>query len=139
MGVKCVVMRSSVRIGLAAVITLLGAAVVTAAVPRALAPAAGGLWELSRSANGHDPTRVCVPSPDLLAQFEHRGGKCTRTVVRDSGTNAEISYNCADGGFGRSAVTLLTPRSLTIDTQGISGGLPFHYKLYARRMGDCRP
>jgi len=53
--------------------------------------------------------------------------------------NAEINYNCADGGFGRSAVTLLTPRSLTIDTQGISGGLPFHYKLYARRMGDCRP
>ena len=108
-------------------------------MPRALAPAAGGLWEVSTSATGHNPTRVCVPSVDVLAQFEHRNGRCTRSVIRDNGTNAEISYTCTDGGFGHSAVTLVTPRSLTIDTQGISGGLPFHYKLYARRMGDCQP
>jgi hypothetical protein len=132
-------MRSSVRIGLTAIISFLGAGIVAATVPRALDPAAGGLWEVSKSANGHEPTRVCVPSPDVLAQFEHRNGRCTRTVIRDSGTSAEITYSCTDGGFGRSAVTLLTPRSLTIDTQGISGGFPFHYKLYARRMGDCGP
>jgi hypothetical protein len=97
------------------------------------------LWEVSTSATGHNPTRLCVASPEVLAQFEHRNGRCKRSVIRDGGTNAEINYTCADGGFGRSAVTLVTPRSLTIDTQGISGGLPFHYKLYARRMGDCRP
>ena len=130
-------MRHGVRIGLAAFVTICGAALVAAAVPRALAPAAGGLWEVSTSATGHAPTRLCVASADMLAQFEHRNGRCTRDIVRDSGTNAEISYTCTDGGFGRSAVTLVTPRSLTIDTQGISGGLPFHYKLYARRMGDC--
>ena len=110
---------------------------VAATVPRALAPAAGGLWEVSQSATGHDPTKVCVPSPEVLAQFEHRQARCTRKVIRDTGNQTEIHYTCADGGFGRSAVTLVTPRSLTIDTQGISGGLPFHYKLYARRMGDC--
>jgi len=130
-------MRSSVRIGLTATVTALATGLVAAAVPRALAPAAGGLWEVSTSATGHAPTRVCVASPDVLAQFEHRNARCSRDVVRDSGTNAEISYTCTDGGFGRSAVTLVTPRSMTIDTQGISGGLPFHYKLYARRMGDC--
>lgn len=132
-------MRSSVRIGLTVAIAFCMAAVVAATVPRALTPAAGGLWEVSTSATGHNPTRLCVASPDVLAQFEHRNGRCKRSVIRDSGTNAEINYSCADGGFGRSAVTLVTPRSLTIDTQGISGGLPFHYKLYARRMGDCRP
>ena len=131
-------MRSSVRIGLAATVTLSAAGLIGATVPRALAPAAGGLWEVSKSANGHDPTRVCVPSPAVLAQFEHRQGRCTRKVVRDQGASAEIHYSCADGGFGRSAVTLVTPRSLTIDTQGISGGLPFHDKLYARRVGDCK-
>ena len=130
-------MRSSVRIGLMAFGALVGATVVAATVPHALAPAAGGLWDVSQSATGHAPTRLCVPSPEVLAQFEHRNGRCTRVVIRDSGTNAEIHYTCADGGFGRSVVTLVTPRSLTIDTQGISGGLPFHYKLYARRMGDC--
>jgi hypothetical protein len=131
------VMRSSARIGLAAALTLSAATLVAATVPRALAPAMGGLWEVSQSANGHNPTKVCVPSPEVLAQFEHRQGRCTRAVIRDSGNQTEIHYTCADGGFGRSDVTLLTPRSLTIDTQGISSGLPFHYKLYARRMGDC--
>ena len=130
-------MREGVRIGLAATV-FLSAGLVAATLPRALAPAAGGLWEVSTSATGHNPTRLCVASPDILAQYEHRNGRCTRTVIRDSGTNAEISYTCADGGFGRSVVTLVTPRSLTIDTQGISGGLPFHYKLYARRAGDCQ-
>jgi hypothetical protein len=132
-------MRSSVRIGLTVGLAFFTAALVAATVPRALAPAAGGLWEVSKSATGHAPTRLCVASPDVLAQFEHRNARCKRSVIRDSGTNAEINYTCADGGFGRSAVTMVTPRSLTIDTQGISGGLPFHYKLYARRTGDCRP
>ena len=131
-------MRLGVRIGLAAAMGLSAAGLVAAVQPRALAPAAGGQWEVSQSANGHDPTRLCVATPDLLAQFEHRNGRCTRTVIRDSGTSTEIHYTCSDGGFGRSVMTLVTPRSLTIDTQGISGGLPFHYKLYARRMGDCQ-
>jgi hypothetical protein len=130
-------MHNSARIGLAAFVTLSAGMVVAATVPRALAPAPGGLWEVSKNAAGRDPIKVCAPSPDVLAQFEHRQGRCTRTVVRDSGNLAEIHYTCADGGFGRSEVTLVTPRSLTIDTQGISGGLPFHYKLYARRMGNC--
>jgi hypothetical protein len=34
-------------------------------------------------------------------------------------------------------VTLITPRSLRIDTQGISGGYPFHYQIHARRVGNC--
>lgn len=131
-------MRNTGRIGLAAAVTIFAASIAAGAIPRALAPAAGGLWEVSKSATGHGATRVCVPSPDLLAQFEHRQGRCTRTVVKDSGSSAQIRYTCADGGFGQSDVTLITPRSLTIDTQGISGGLPFHYKLYARRMGECR-
>jgi hypothetical protein len=130
-------MRSGARIGLVAAIGLSATGLLAAVQPRSLAAAAGGLWDVSQSANGHNPTRLCVASPDVLAQFEHRNGRCTRVVIRDSGTNAEIHYTCADGGFGRSVVSLVTPRSLTVDTQGISGGLPFHYKLYARRMGDC--
>jgi len=31
----------------------------------------------------------------------------------------------------------VTPRSLRLDTQGISDGLPFHYVAQARRVGDC--
>ena len=110
---------------------------VAAAQPRALSGALGGLWEVSQSATGRNPTRVCVPSPEVLAQYEHRQGRCTRVVISDKGTETVIHYTCADGGFGQSKVTLLTPRSLRIDTQGISGNLPFHYLLHARRVGEC--
>ena len=108
-----------------------------ATLPRALAPAMGGLWEVSRNAAGHNPTRICVATPDLLAQFEHRQQRCTRNVVSDRGTETLISYNCPGGGFGQSKMTLITPRTLRIETQGIAGNLPFHYQLHARRVGDC--
>lgn len=127
-------MNRAMRIGLLGLLCLSATA---ASPPRALAPAAGGLWEVATDATGHNPARICVPSPDVLAQFEHRNGRCTRVVISDAGTDAVIHYTCADGGFGQSKVTLITPRTLRIDTQGISGGLPFHSILHARRMGDC--
>jgi uncharacterized protein DUF3617 len=129
--------RRTWRIGLLGLLTLSAGTLVAASVPRALAPALGGLWEVSRSATGHNPTRICVASPDLLAQFEHRQQRCERTVVSDSGSETLITYNCPSGGFGQSKMTLITPRTLRIDTQGISDNLPFHYQLHARRIGSC--
>ena len=130
-------MASVVRITLWTIPLLASAAIAAPVVPRALAAAQGGMWEVSRSATGHSPTRICVASPDLLAQFEHRQMQCARRVVSDSGTQTLISYNCSSGGFGQSRMTLITPRSLKIETQGISDNLPFHYQLFARRVGDC--
>lgn len=130
-------MKRSVRIMAILAAASVSTLVVAASVPRALAPAAGGLWDISRDASGRNSQRMCVASPDALAQYEHRGKQCTRMVVSDRGTQAVIHYTCADGGFGRSDVTLITPRTLRIETQGISGGLPFHYQLHARRVGNC--
>ena len=124
-------------IGLLGLLTVSAGAFAAVTVPRALAPALGGLWEVSRSATGHNPTRICVATPDLLAQFEHRQLRCQRTIVSDNGPQAVISYNCPSGGFGQSKMTLITPRTLRIDTQGISESLPFHYQLHARRIGSC--
>jgi hypothetical protein len=95
-----------------------------------------GLWEV-RGAPGSAPQRLCVAQPAILAQFEHRSSKCTREVVRDTPTVAEVHYRCAGAGFGQSIVSQVTPRSLRIETQGISGGAPFHYVLQARRVGSC--
>lgn len=130
-------MRDYFRLGRMGAVTLFAVMLAAAAAPRALAPALGGLWEVSRSANGHDATRICVPSPDVLAQFEHRQKHCARTIVSDSGTETLISYKCPGGGFGQSKIKLITPRSLRIETQGISDNLPFHYQLHARRVGEC--
>jgi hypothetical protein len=73
----------------------------------------------------------------LLARFEHRAKSCSAKVLKDAGGAAQIDYSCGPAGFGHSEVTVLTPRSLRISTQGISEGLPFNYVLQAHRIADC--
>ena len=108
---------------------------VAAASPSALAGAEGGLWEVSRS--GTAPLRLCIPNQSRLAQLEHRQAPCTANVVRDSGATATIHYTCRGGDFGHSNLTLVTPRSLRVETQGISENAPFKYTFQARRVGNC--
>jgi len=103
--------------------------------PSALAKVAGGLWEVSRS--GTPPVQVCVATPVSLAQFEHGQKGCEQRIVRDSGSSATVHYTCEGDGFGHSNITVVTDRSLRIETQGISGNAPFKYVLQARRVGDC--
>ena len=116
-------------------IGIAGLALAAAGTPSVLSQVAAGEWQISRA--GHPTVRLCVADPGMLAQFEHRGGNCTRMVVRHTASAATISYSCSGGGFGRSDVTLLTPRSLRIETQGISANAPFNYTIQARRVGDC--
>ena len=105
-----------------------------AASPPIVAGVSAGLWEVS----GHGaPVRVCVADPLELAAYEHRNTSCTRKVIRSDGQTAVISYSCSGGGFGQSEVSIITPRSLHIATQGISGGEPYQYLLDAHRIGDC--
>ena len=58
-------------------------------------------------------------------------------VVSSNGDRAEVHYTCPKGGFGTSKITVLTPRSVKIETQGISDGLPFNYVVHARLAGKC--
>ena len=118
-------------------LALLSAAAGAAATPAALKGVDGGLWEISRTATGAGGTRVCTPEPSTLAQWEHRGAACTRVILSQQGSEAVIHYTCPAGDFGRSRMTVLTPRSLRIETQGIHAGEPFFYNLHARRVGNC--
>jgi len=105
--------------------------------PRALDGASGGMWQVARSAKAAPEQALCIADPVVLGQWEHRGGQCSREILSDQGSKAVITYSCAGGGFGRSELTLLTPRTLRIATQGISAGGPFNYVLHARRVGNC--
>ena len=107
-----------------------------ASTPSVLAQTTGGLWEFSGK-SGTPPTRRCILRPPLLAQVEHGSAKCTRTVIRNDSASAVIEYSCAGAGSGHSEITVLTPRSVRIDTQGIAGQAPFGYVVQARRVGDC--
>lgn len=116
---------------------LLAAAASAAVVPPALH--GPGLWEVSRSASGEKAERRCLADPALLAQWEHKGQHCTRMVISSGTSRAEIHYTCTGGDFGTSRVSVLTPRSVRIHTQGIAKGAPFAYTLHARRIGNCAP
>ncbi len=110
-----------------------------AALPSGLAQAQPGLWEISGVPGTAAPVRQCVADMAQLARFEHRTRNCSLRIVRDTGNTGEVDYSCGPAGFGHSQVTLLTPRSLRIATQGISDGLPFNYVLQARRIDECAP
>jgi len=107
--------------------------------PAALAQANAGVWELSGLPDAKLPQRMCVADTSVLAQYEHRGQMCARLVISDTPTATVIHYTCPSGGFGRTKLTLLTPRSMRIETQGISDNLPFNYVIQARRVGECGP
>jgi hypothetical protein len=108
-----------------------------AQLPSALAQSTPGLWEVTGLPDSNVPIRQCIADVTALAQFEHRRKVCKRSVIRDSGSATVISYSCGNGEFGQSTLTVLTPRSLKIETQGIADQLPFKYTIQARRVGDC--
>jgi hypothetical protein len=105
--------------------------------PPALAQAQPGLWEVTGIPGHSTPIRQCVADLTTLARFEHRAANCSARVLKSAGTHTAVEYSCGAAGFGHSEIELITPRSLRISTQGISGGLPFNYVLQARRVADC--
>jgi len=118
--------------GIAAALVLTGAQ-----RPVALAQAAPGLWEVSGLPGGRAATRECVADLTLLARYEHRSRACTVKVTSDSASATVVDYSCGGAGFGHTKIDVITPRSLRIETQGVSDNLPFSYLLQARRVGDC--
>lgn len=124
------------RVGLAT-LACASLALIAAVRSGGISSAEPGAWEVSLSATGAHAQRVCIADPASLAQWESRGASCVREKIAEQANQVTFQYRCASGDFGRSDMTLLTPRSLRIATQGISGGLPFGYQLYARRMGIC--
>jgi hypothetical protein len=128
---------SKLKLGAAGALALLTVAAAPPAKPKALAVTSPGLWEISGQPGAAAPRRMCVRDVASLAQIEQRGAQCTRVVIRDLPTKAEIHYTCTGGGFGQSKIELITPRSLRIETQGIAASAPFHYVFQARRVGEC--
>lgn len=105
--------------------------------PSPIAQTQRGLWEISGAPGAKAPLRQCVANVAALAEFEHRGKACSPKVISTTASSIVVEYRCGAAGFGRSQVDVITPRSLRIDTQGISNQLPFSYVLQARRVGDC--
>lgn len=127
--------RAGVGVAAEAALTLM--LLIAARGPNALARTSPGLWEISRVQATGQAVRRCVGDTAQLARIEHPRQTCTQVVISDEPTRAVIHYTCTSGGFGRTRIDLVTPRSLRIETQGISGNAPFNYVVQARRLGAC--
>ncbi len=120
-------------------LALLSAAVGIAAAPSVFGQSKPGLWELSGIEGKKTPVRVCFVDLSDLARIEHRGRACKQNVVKQGAGSITYAYNCAGSDFGRSTMNSVTTNNIKVETQGISGGLPFAYTVQARRVGDCEP
>lgn len=109
-----------------------------APVIAALAKLQRGKWQV-RELDGATPAaNICIGDPDQLIRFAHRVGPlCNTEILHNGATAATVQYSCPGRGFGHSALRVLTPRAVRIDSQGFSNGRPFSYQLDARRIGAC--
>lgn len=95
-----------------------------------------GDWEL-RYRDGGGRTHICLGDPENFIQLRHQGEKCRRVVVQDSDSEITVQYTCPGRGYGRTNIRRETGSLVQIDSQGISGGLPFAFAAEARRTGAC--
>jgi hypothetical protein len=123
---------------------LLSVAAAAAAGAQASRPAAmpvlgrlqNGLWEL-RSLEGNGRfAPVCLGDRDALVQLQHRRAACARTIVAQAQDRLEVAYNCPSG-FGQTTIRVETPRLARIESEGVDNGVPFGFRLEARRVGPC--
>jgi len=98
-----------------------------------------GQWELREQAATGAPRTLCLSDPDALVQIQHAQQQCARFVVDDQPMAAIVTYDCKGAGRGRTVIRAESPRLIHVDTQGLSGGLPFDMSFEGRRTGACAP
>ncbi|WP_344709702.1 DUF3617 domain-containing protein [Sphingomonas humi] len=108
-----------------------------ASAPGVLPGVEPGLWEVSADATGRNARRGCLDDMILIATYAHAGQRCERTILVNTPRQLVVTLACGAGSFGRSDVTVTTPRSLKLATQGFRQGEPYDFTIYARRVGEC--
>ena len=96
-----------------------------------------GRWHVRELDSAVASATLCLGDPAQILRFAHRNASCTADVFEDGARGATIQYSCPGRGFGHTHVRVETPRAMLIDTQGLSNGRPFSYRLEARRVGAC--
>lgn len=124
-----------VLMGAAAIFLLATPSVAQA--PAAIAGLQSGMWELRDLRRSGARTQICVRNPARLLQIRHAGQNCPRRVLNEDGRSVTVRYECSGSGWGRTSVSVETPRLARINTQGIDNGMPFHSTFEARRTGAC--
>ena len=95
-----------------------------------------GQWQL-KEADGGGTRSLCLGNPATLLQIRHGSAQCSHFVVENSKQVATIHYTCPGHGYGRTTISVETPRLVRVDTQGVADGAPFADVMEGRRTGAC--
>jgi len=122
------------RVALAGVVGILA---LSGAAPgvTALQGLARGQWQL-READG-SLRSLCLGDAAQLLQLRHGTAACKVTVLDNSPGRTTVHYSCAGSGYGRTTLTVETPRLVHVDTQGIAEGQAFVLDFEGRHVGAC--
>ena len=110
----------------------LGGAASGVAALHGLAP---GQWQL-RETDG-SVRSLCLGDASQLLQIRHGSASCKVTVLDNSPARTTVHYSCAGAGYGRTTLTVETPRLVHVDTQGVAEGQPFVLDYEGRNTGAC--
>jgi hypothetical protein len=97
-----------------------------------------GLWELRNLGGRQGFAPVCLGDPAALVQLQHRRTACTRSVVARARDTLEVRYTCP-AAFGQTTIRVEGPRLARIESEGVDNGIPFGFRVEARRIGRCLP
>lgn len=130
--------RRFIRPALAGVMLVAGLSGASAAQgPAALTALKGvetGQWQLK---DGDGARKLCLSNPSELIQLRHPGAQCSHFVVENSKETATVHYTCPGHGYGRTTISVETPRLIHVDTQGVIDGSPFAEDYEGRKLGAC--
>ena len=120
-------------------IAVCAAAAAPAQVPatRALQGFQPGQWQVKPLGNGGEAQTQCLPDAELMLTGKRPAAQCAFTVITDSEDAAVVTYRCAGGRSGRTAIRRDVAGLYTVDAQGLESALPFADRSEWRRTGNC--
>lgn len=120
-------------------LALLLPAAAAADAPPALAALAGfrpGAWQV-KPIGATDSVSHCLAQPTPMLVGARPADACQFRVIADAPTAATITYRCAAGRQGRTAIRRDANGLFVVDAQGLENGHPFADRTEWRRTGSC--
>lgn len=118
---------------------LLVAVAAPAAAPPPLAALKGfrpGAWQV-KAIGADSSSSQCLPEPSSMLLGGRASSDCSFNVISDGPNSATVTYRCAAGRSGRTAIRRDASGLFVVDAQGLENGHPFADRTEWRRTGDC--
>lgn len=95
-----------------------------------------GAWQV-KPIGATDSVSHCLADPTPLLVGARRADACQFRIIADEPASATVTYRCAAGRQGRTALRRDAGGLFVVDAQGLADGLPFADRTEWRRTGSC--